>query len=245
MVFEVMLVILMCAPLFVVWRTWERSNDLAERHHAHHDTYSVSPALLQVVAYASICSSCMGIVLGCLCATGSIPFDSIIVTVFFSAFSLTCAAIWILLSRYCIATYDTQMCITPFFGKSFIVAYEKITAMKWTPAYFFATQQSIRVAFCSSQNHSGCVSASKSLQDSKKRTYEQEEISNQAQNKLVNHTQDEITNTKLAVSHEVPRSVDANTYHEDTHYVFHIWSILDIEQILMRINRFDVLDSHK
>lgn len=83
MVFEVMLVILMCAPLFVVWRTWERSNDLAERHHAHHDTYSVSPALLQVVAYASICSSCMGIVLGCLCATGSIPFDSIIVTVFF------------------------------------------------------------------------------------------------------------------------------------------------------------------
>lgn len=139
MVFEVMFIILVCVPLFVVWRMWERSNDLAERHHAHHDTYSVSPALLQVVAYASICSSFMGIVLGCLCATGNIAFDSITVTVFFSAFSLTCAAIWVLLSRYCIATYDTQMCITPFFGKSFIVAYEKITAMKWTPAYFFAT----------------------------------------------------------------------------------------------------------
>lgn len=83
MVFEVMFVILVCVPLFVVWRMWERSNDLAERHHAHHDTYSVSPALLQVVAYASICSSFMGIVLGCLCATGNIAFDSITVTVFF------------------------------------------------------------------------------------------------------------------------------------------------------------------
>lgn len=245
MVFEVMFVILVCVPLFVVWRMWERSNDLAERHHAHHDTYSVSPTLLQVVAYASICSSCMGIVLGCLCATGSIPFDSIIVTVFFSAFSLTCAAIWILLSRYCIATYDTQMCITPFFGKSFIVAYEKITAMKWTPVYFFATQQSIRVAFCPSQNHSDHASASKSLQDPKKRTYEQDETLAREQNKNANHEQYKIANTESAVSHEVPRSVDANKHHEDTHYVFHIWSILDIEQILMRINRFDVLDSHK
>lgn len=245
MVFEVMFVILVCVPLFVVWRMWERSNDLAERHHAHHDTYSVSPALLQVVAYASICSSFMGIVLGCLCATGNIAFDSITVTVFFSAFSLTCAAIWVLLSRYCIATYDTQMCITPFFGKSFIVAYEKITAMKWTPAYFFAMQQSIRVAFCSSQNHSDYVSESKPLQDPKKCTYEQDETSNQAQNKLAHHTQDEITNTKSAATHDVSQSVDANAYHEDTHYVFHIWSILDIEQILMRINRFDVLDSHK
>ena len=253
MVFEVMFVILVCVPLFVVWRMWERSNDLAERHHAHHDTYSVSPALLQVVAYASICSSFMGIVLGCLCATGNIAFDSITVTVFFSAFSLTCAAIWVLLSRYCIATYDTQMCITPFFGKPFIVAYEKITAMKWTPAYFFATQQSIRVAFCSSQNYSDYVSASKPLQDPKKRTYEQDEVGNQTQdemlareqNKNAHHTQDTIANTKPAATHDVSQSVDANAYHEDTHYVFHIWSILDIEQILMRINRFDVLDSHK
>ena len=245
MVFEVMFVILVCVPLFVVWRMWERSNDLAERHHAHHDTYSVSPALLQVVAYASICSSLMGIVLGCLCATGNIAFDSITVTVFFSAFSLTCAAIWILLSRYCIATYDTQMCITPFFGKSFIVAYEKITAMKWTPVYFFATQQSIRVAFCPSQKHSGYVSASKSLQDPKKRTYEQDETLAREQNKNANHEQYKIATTESAVSHDVSRSIDANKHHEDTHYVFHIWSILDIEQILMRINRFDVLDSRK
>lgn len=229
MVFEVMFIILVCVPLFVVWRMWERSNDLAERHHAHHDTYSVSPALLQVVAYASICSSFMGIVLGCLCATGNIAFDSITVTVFFSAFSLTCAAIWVLLSRYCIATYDTQMCITPFFGKSFIVAYEKITAMKWTPAYFFATQQSIRVAFCSSQNHSDYVSESKPLQDPKKCTYKQDKTSNTSSN----------------VPHEALHTPDTNKYHDDTHYVFHIWSILDIEQILMRINRFDVLDSHK
>ncbi len=245
MVFEVMFVILVCVPLFVVWRMWERSNDLAERHHAHHDTYSVSPALLQVVAYASICSSLMGIVLGCLCVTGNIAFDSITVTVFFSAFSLTCAAIWILLSRYCIATYDTQMCITPFFGKSFIVAYEKITAMKWTPVYFFATQQSIRVAFCPSQNHSGYVSASKSLQDPKKRTYEQDETLIRKQNKNANHEQYKIATTESAVSHDVSRSIDVNRHHEDTHYVFHIWSILDIEQILMRINRFDVLDSRK
>ena len=47
------------------------------------------------------------------------------------------------------------------------------------------------------------------------------------------------------MSHDVSRSIDANKHHEDTHYVFHIWSILDIEQILMRINRFDVLDSRK
>ena len=245
MVFEVMFVILVCVPLFVVWRMWERSNDLAERHHAHHDTYSVSPALLQVVAYASICSSFMGIVLGCLCATGNIAFDSITVTVFFSAFSLTCAAIWVLLSRYCIATYDTQMCITPFFGKSFIVAYEKITAMKWTPVYFFATQQSIRVAFCPSQNHSGYVSARKSLQDSKKHTFEQDETLAREQNKNANHEQYKIANTESAVPHDVSRSIDDNKHHEDTHYVFHIWSILDIEQILMRINRFDVLDSRK
>lgn len=181
--------ILCVLPLVVVVRAWARTRDIPERHHAHHDSYAISSTLLLCNVVVIIFMSSIGIFLTSLCMSGTCNADAAVVCCFFAAFVTTVFGLWIILSRYCVATYENEMHVTPFIGSTRVIPYSAITRMKWLEFGALTGQQSLRVWAQRVRTPAPEVASS----------------------------------TQLVACSVV------------------IWGVLDIDQILLRINRFDVL----
>lgn len=151
---------------------------MSERHHRHHDSYSVSVTFLRTLVLVMAFMSLLGLLLTWLCRLGAYSADDTVLLAFFCTFVAVTFAMWLGMRRYRVVTYEDYMTIWPVFGPSSTVRYDSIDRMRRMRPNSFTGHQSVRVY----------------------------------------------------VGGERPRCVK-------------LWGMVGVEQILMRINRFEVLDS--
>ena len=137
----------MCAVIPLLATIVLRAHDegLSERHHSHHDTYTVSVSLTWTLVLSMFVMGVLGLLLGWLCSISVFETNASVVMGFFDAYLLASFFCWLLFVRYKVVTYDEYMEVTPFVGRMSTVVYEDITALKWTPSFLIKGKQSIRV----------------------------------------------------------------------------------------------------
>ena len=113
---------------------WTFAAQAAERHHSHHDTYTVASSLSRAMVVSMIFMGFMGLLLGLLCTNGvfDTSVDVRVILGFFAAFLGVLLIIWLALRRYEVKLYDEMMEVTPFVGPSKQVAYSDIDRLTWT-----------------------------------------------------------------------------------------------------------------
>lgn len=132
-------------PVVASLMVWLGEENIAERHHSHHDTYVIAGSMTLALLVAMIFMGALGVLLGWLCMVEVFPIDASVVLAFFDAFLLVSFVYWLLLRRYKVVTYANYMQVTPFFGKTSTVRYVDISAMEWTPSLLFPTGRNVRV----------------------------------------------------------------------------------------------------
>lgn len=112
----------------------ERLTDagLSERHHRHHDTFTISYILTRAIMWGMVGMSVLGIVLGWLCLTGAVLTRGDVVMGFFSSAVVVLFASWAFIRRYKVACYDDRMVVTPFLGGGRTVFFADIDRMEWS-----------------------------------------------------------------------------------------------------------------
>ena len=104
---------------------------LAERHHAHHDTYVVPPDFTRSLVVAMLVMGCTGVLLGVFCIVGLFDTMQELVLIFTDGFVMTMFVLWIMLCRYKIALFEDRAVLTPFCGQDNFFFYNDIVAMDW------------------------------------------------------------------------------------------------------------------
>ena len=104
---------------------------IAERHHRHHDTYSVPPALTNSLVKAMVVMGLVGVLLGVLCLTGIFWQRYVFVLAFFDAFVITLFVAWVALCRHKVALFEDYMVVTPPLGHDVSVRYADIDRLVW------------------------------------------------------------------------------------------------------------------
>lgn len=112
----------------------ERSSKvlIAERHHRHHDTYSVPPELTNSLVKAMVVMGGVGVVLGVLCLTGVFWQRYLFVLAFFDAFVISVFIAWLALCRHQVALFEDHMVVTPPLGHDVLVCYADIDRLAWS-----------------------------------------------------------------------------------------------------------------
>lgn len=173
---RVLLALMAGVPVVAAVIEWSGDLGISERHHSHHDTYVVSSAFTRALVFAMIFMGSMGLIFCWLCTVGVFAASVEVIAGFFAAFLVVMFAMWFLMRRYKVVTYDDRMEVTPFVGPERVIRYRDITSMTWA-------------------NH---------------------------------WTMGEVPSVHVMVGGR---------------YAAMIWSAIDVEQILQRINRYDVLES--
>ena len=96
---------------------------IAERHHRHHDTYTVPPELTNSLVKAMVVMGGVGVVLGVLCLTGVFWQRYVFVLAFFDAFVICLFAAWLALCRHQV--------VTPLVGRRVLVRYSDVDRLSW------------------------------------------------------------------------------------------------------------------
>lgn len=104
---------------------------LAERHHAHHDTYVVPPDFTRSLVVAMLVMGCTGVLLGVFCIVGLFDTTQELVLFFTDGFVMTMFVLWVILCRYKIALFEDRAVLTPFCGQDNFFFYSDIVAMDW------------------------------------------------------------------------------------------------------------------
>ncbi|MBR3225819.1 MAG: hypothetical protein IKF78_10925 [Atopobiaceae bacterium] len=110
---------------------WLGDAGISERHHSHHDTYTVSGTLTWSLVFTMIVMGSLGILLGWLCVLDAFTANSAVVMSFFDAFLVVSFLYWVLLRRYKVVTYDDHMDLTPLFGHTISISYADIKSMEF------------------------------------------------------------------------------------------------------------------
>lgn len=119
-------------PLAVTY-VERRSNVLiAERHHRHHDTYSMPPALTNALVKATATMGVVGALLGVLCMAGVFPERYDFVLAFFDAFVISMFVPWVALCRHKVALFEDRLVVTPLLGEDVSIWYADIDRLTWS-----------------------------------------------------------------------------------------------------------------
>lgn len=148
---------------------------LSERHHLHHDTYTVSPVVSRSLTLVMMYMGVLGGLTAWLCHLGVFAARPVVPLAFFVSFQLTLLLMVVAVMRYRVMLYEDHMLVRNPFGATCFVTYDDITRMEWVSSYLGPHLHDIKV-------HS---------------------------------------------RHERP---------------VRLWCLLDVEQLLLRLDRFDVLD---
>lgn len=135
----------MVVPLLALVADRVSGPRIAERHHGHHDTYSVSIAFMRSLVFAMLFMGGVGLILSWLCRVGVFDARPSIVLGFFSSFLVVCFCMWFGMRRYRVVTYDTYLTVTPFIGRRVRVNYDEITGLTWLSNWNGPTARNIRV----------------------------------------------------------------------------------------------------
>lgn len=142
---NVLVAIVVGVPLLALVVEHTMGPGISERHHMHHDTYSVSIAFIRALVIAMLFMGGVGLILSWLCKVGVFSAQPTIVLSFFSAFLTVCFVLWFCVWRYRVVTYDTYLVVTPFVGRRIRVDYADITELKWLSTWQGTTTRSVRV----------------------------------------------------------------------------------------------------
>ena len=118
---------------------------LAERHHIHHDTYSVSKVVTRTLVLVMIFMGVLGGMTGWLCHLGVYPTDPMVPLSFFASFQLTVAAAYVLLSRTQVMAYNDRMFIRSGMRRQVEIVYADIDSMRRTPSLFIPSFHDLRI----------------------------------------------------------------------------------------------------
>lgn len=118
---------------------------IAERHHRHHDTFSVPSALTDALLKAMVTVSLVGLLLSLLCITGVFWQRYVFVLAFFDAFAIALFLAWLALCRHKVALFEDHMVVTPLFGHDVMVLYADIDRLTWTGLRHSTGYRNLRV----------------------------------------------------------------------------------------------------
>lgn len=118
---------------------------IAERHHRHHDTYSVPPQLTNSLVKAMVVMGGVGVVLGVLCLTGVFWQRYVFVLAFFDAFVISLFVKWLALCRHQVALFEDHMVVTPALGRQVLVRYSDIDRLSWSGVRHATGYRNLRV----------------------------------------------------------------------------------------------------
>lgn len=118
-------------PLVALLAEMILHTDMAERHHIHHDTYSVSLVITRTTVLVMVFMGSLGVMTGWLCHLGVFATDPSVVLSFFTSFQLTLLVVHSLLGRYRVTTYSDRLTVRPFLGRTKTMRYDEIARMEW------------------------------------------------------------------------------------------------------------------
>ncbi|WP_058270659.1 hypothetical protein [Olsenella massiliensis] len=124
-------VLMLGTPIVVAALESALLDDIAERHHRHHDTYRISNSLTHTMVILLLFMGILGSLLAWLCDAGAFDVDAPVVLGFFGSFICVVLALWIMLHRHEVATYDSYLRVRPLVGSMRTIRYEDITRMEW------------------------------------------------------------------------------------------------------------------
>lgn len=104
---------------------------ISERHHSHHDTYAVPVSFTRALVRAMLFMAALGLVLAWLCLQGALETSVELVLGFTDAFLVSCLAMWVMLRRYRVSTFDGCMAVTPLVGRRVWIYYAEIDHLEW------------------------------------------------------------------------------------------------------------------
>lgn len=172
--FKQLLIAVIALPLCALVIVMLSGTPISERHHLHHDTYSVSLVVSRTFVLVMVFMGVVGGLVGWLCHLGVFSADPLVPLAFFLSFQLMLLLMLAAVMRYQVMAYDDELLVRPPFGRTKTIPYGRIDRMEWIPSFLGPHLHDLR-----------------------------------------------ITTT---------RGVTAR-----------IWCLLDIEQILLRIDRFDTM----
>ena len=104
--------------------------EISERHHVHHDTYSVSRVVPRTMLLVMVFMGVLGGLTNWLCQIGVYSADPSIPMGFFVAFQLTMLVMLVGISRCQAMTYNDRMIVRPMYGRMRTLAYRDITRIE-------------------------------------------------------------------------------------------------------------------
>ena len=132
-------------PLMAVVMVWASSTDISERHHSHHDTYTVASTFSWVVMFCMVFMGALGLLMAWMCSLNVYEADPLLVLAFFASFLGVAFLVWTGLRRYKVVTFDDRMCVTPVLGPVVTISYEDITAMVWESSPLVSRSRGVTV----------------------------------------------------------------------------------------------------
>lgn len=126
-----LLVLAVVVPLVVLVLEHVGDVRISERHHSHHDTYSVPVSFARAIVRAMLFMAALGLVLAWMCLQGALDSSVELVLGFTDAFLVACLLFWVMLCRYRISTFDGCMVVTPFVGRRVWIRYAEIDHLEW------------------------------------------------------------------------------------------------------------------
>ena len=132
-------------PLMAGVIVWASSTDISERHHSHHDTYTVASTFSWVVMFCMVFMGALGLLMAWLCSLDVYEEDSLLVLCFFASFLGVAFVVWAGMRRYKVVTFEDRMCVTPVLGPVVTIYYEDITLMVWEPSALISLNKGVTV----------------------------------------------------------------------------------------------------
>lgn len=112
------------------------ASEMSERHHLHHDTYSISQVIPRTIMLVMAFMGVLGGLIGWLCHLGVFSADSSIPMAFFVTFQVSLLLVLMALNRCQVMVYDDRMFVRPLFGRRLEVPYDQIARMERRPLWF-------------------------------------------------------------------------------------------------------------
>lgn len=118
---------------------------VSERHHTHHDTYQAPASLFHSLVVIMVAMGILGIAVSIMLGGMNLMSYYESVMMFFVVFEIVLFAFWFGIRRYAVATYSDYMRVIPFVGKTVMIPYKDITALRWTASHSLLRDRNLHI----------------------------------------------------------------------------------------------------
>ena len=140
-----MLTAVLVIPLLAASVEMLTGTRISERHHVHHDTYTVSLVVPRTLVLVMVFMGALGGVVGWLCHLGVFTSDPSVPLAFFIMFQVTLFFMAIGAMRYQVMAYDDMMVVRPAYGFTRTIYYDQIDSMAWVSSFLTPRMRDVRI----------------------------------------------------------------------------------------------------